>query len=274
MYGENSWYSNENGADMIFNPTINVTNSGYVFGGQHYIYVFGHQDLYTANNKKAQRTASTFICPAYDQGKWTYDLLLKSEKQTNSTFRIRDKAMVYKNIMWTSIPIHNTAYDWLDNDVTIRLRVSRPYQKWSSTTGNGVENPVNNNFPWYKFSTKNMECLTNVVDSAKLVMDLINVVPNPYYARSAYETDQLDTRIKFINLPKACTIKIFTLNGVLVRTLKKDNTETYVEWDIKNEADIPVAGGVYLIHITDTKTKLTKTLKWFGIQRPTDVNAF
>jgi flagellar hook assembly protein FlgD len=119
-----------------------------------------------------------------------------------------------------------------------------------------------------------MECLINVVDSAKSAMDLINVVPNPYYARSAYENDQLDTRIKFINLPKACTIRIFTLNGVLVRTLKKDNTDTYMEWDIKNEADIPVAGGVYLIHITDTKTKLTKTLKWFGIQRPTDVNAF
>ena len=119
-----------------------------------------------------------------------------------------------------------------------------------------------------------METLRNVVDSVISAMDLINVVPNPYYARSAYEADQLDTRIKIINLPKSCVIRIYTLNGVLIRTIKKDNTDTYVEWDMKNEADIPIAGGVYLMHITDTKTKLTKTLKWFGIQRPTDVNAF
>lgn len=274
MYGENSWLSKENGSDMIFNPTRNAVSSGYVFGGKHYIYVFGHQDLYTQNKEKASITLSEYTSPAYDQGNWAYNLLLKSQKQTNSTLRITYKAMLYRNIMWTSIPLHNNAYQWLDNDVTIQLRVSRPYQRWSSCIGYGVSNPVNNNLPWYKFSTKNMECLTNVVDSAKSAMDLINVVPNPYFARSAYENDQLDTRIKFINLPKACTIRIFTLNGVLVRTIKKDNTDTYVEWDLKNEADIPVAGGVYLIHITDTKTKLTKTLKWFGIQRPTDVNAF
>ncbi|MDD2687058.1 MAG: hypothetical protein PHI54_01210 [Bacteroidales bacterium] len=277
MYGENSWLSKENGTDMIFNPTRNIYNSGYVFGGQHYIYVFGHQDLYTpnaSNPKLTQLTSETFISPAYDQGKWAHDLLLQSEKRTSPTLRIRDKAMVYKNIMWTSIPIYNDAFDWLENEVTIRLRVSRPYQRWSSSLGTGVENPVNKNMPWYKFSTKSMETMRDVVDSVKSAMDMINVVPNPYFARSAYEADQLDTRIKFINLPKACTIRIYTLNGVLVRTLKKDNVETYVEWDLKNEADIPVAGGVYLIHITDTKTKQTKTLKWFGIQRPTDVNAF
>ena len=278
MYGEDSWLSKENGNDMIFNPSSNMRNIAgqFVFGGKHYIYVFGHQDLYTQNKETGDAilTSTANTAPAYDEGKWAFDLLTQSEKHTNSTLRIRDKAMVYKNIMWTSIPIHNSAYDWLDNEATVKLRVSRPYQKWSSTMGTGVTNPVNNNLPWYKFSTKSMETLRNVVDSAVSAMDLINVVPNPYYARSAYEKDQLDTRIKFINLPYSCVIRIYTLNGVLIRTIKKDNPETYAEWDLKNEADIPIAGGVYLIHITDTKTKLTKTLKWFGIQRPTDVNAF
>jgi flagellar hook assembly protein FlgD len=80
--------------------------------------------------------------------------------------------------------------------------------------------------------------------------------------------------VKFTNLPKNCTIKIYTLNGTLIRTFKKDNTDTYVDWDLKNSANIPIAGGVYLIHITDNVTGEIKTLKWYGIQRPTDVNAF
>jgi len=276
MYSEDSWLSNENGSDMIFNPSDKMVDiSGkYVFGGKHYIYVFGHQDIYTASGANAVLATKPFTSPAYDQGKWAFDLLTQSENQTNSTLRIRDKAIVYKNIMWTSIPIFNSTYNWLDNDAKIKLRVTRPYQRWTSTKGVGVTNPINGNLPWYKFSTKSMETLRNVVDTAKSAMDLINVVPNPYYARSAYEMDQLDTRIKFINLPKTCVIKIYTINGVLIRTLSKDNSETYVEWNLKNEADIPVAGGVYLIHITDMKTNMTKTLKWFGIQRPTDVNAF
>ncbi|NLJ81950.1 MAG: T9SS type A sorting domain-containing protein [Bacteroidales bacterium] len=276
MYAEDSWLSKENGSDMIFNPTSTVRDiSGkFVFGGKHYVYVFGHQDIYTANKEKAVIAGPDFTSPAYDEGKWAYDLLTQSEKQTNSTLRIRDKAVVYKNIMWTSIPIHNPTVDWLDNDVTIKLRVSRPYQKWSSTTGQGVDNPANDNLPWYKFSTKSIETLRNVVDTAKVAMDNVNVVPNPYYARSSYEKDQLDTRVKFINLPRTCTIKIYTLNGILIRTFNKDNLDTYVEWDLKNDVGIPIAGGVYLVHITDNQTKLTKTLKWFGIQRPTDVNAF
>jgi hypothetical protein len=44
MYGENHGRAKR----MVrydFNPTRNAISSGYVFGGKHYIYVFGHQDL-------------------------------------------------------------------------------------------------------------------------------------------------------------------------------------------------------------------------------------
>ena len=91
-------------------------------------------------------------------------------------------------------------------------------------------------------------------ETAVSAMDKVNVVPNPYYARSSYETGQLDNCVKFINLPKNCTIKIYTLNGTLIRTFKKDNTDSFVDWDLKNSANIPVASGVYLIHITDNQT--------------------
>ena len=279
MFGEDSWLLKYNGGDMIFNPTFHTSsNAGYVMGGKHYIYVFGHQDLYYDNGSgKVGTLPAANIAPLYDEGKWAFQSLKQAESYTNAAQRDMYKARLYMNIMWTAIPLARDTANWLKCDATIRLRVSRPYQRLSSNLASvdaGVKNPVNNNMPLYQFSTKEISTITNAKETAVSAMDLINVVPNPYFARSSYETDQLDTRVKFINLPKNCTIKIYTINGILVRTFKKDNTDTYVDWDLKNAANIPVAAGVYLIHIQDNVTGEIKTLKWYGIQRPTDVNAF
>ncbi len=277
MFAEDSWLVKFNGADMIFNPTTEtVNNGGFVMGGKHYIYVFGHQDLYYDNGGgKIGTMGKTYVSPLYDEGEWAFTRLYEAENEHLSARSELYKSYFYMNIMWTSIPLANDTARWLSSDVTIKLRVSRPYQRLSSITcDTGVVNPVNGNLPLYQFSTKKIATKTNVKSVAVSSMDMINVVPNPYFARSSYETDQLDNRVKFTNLPKNCTIKIYTINGILVRTFKKDNTDTYVDWDLKNSANIPVAGGVYIIHITDNTTGEIKTLKWYGIQRPTDVNAF
>src|SRR3989304_3108877 len=43
-FGENSWLMGENGRDMLWNPTSTIFNQNNepIFGGQHYIYIFGH----------------------------------------------------------------------------------------------------------------------------------------------------------------------------------------------------------------------------------------
>jgi hypothetical protein len=165
------------------------------------------------------------------------------------------------------------------NDATVSIRVTRPYQRWSSQTNVGVTNPENNNMPLYRFSTKELAALTNQRTVAENYMDSIYVTPNPYYGISGYETSSLDTRVKFLNLPPICKIKIFTLDGVLINSFDKpDDGTTHLEWDLKNSANIPVASGMYLIHIKDTHPEnpspKEKTLKFLCIQRPVDVNAF
>jgi hypothetical protein len=172
------------------------------------------------------------------------------------------------------------------NDVTIKIRVSRPYQRWSSTTGTGKgANAANNDMPLYKFSTHDIATLTNVKNVVKTQMDSIYITPNPYYGISTggYEASQVDTRVKIINLPQSCKVKIYTLNGTLIRqfdfnspnpTSSNPNFMTYLEWDLKNSANIPIASGYYYIHITDNKYGFEKTLKFLCIQRPIDVNAF
>ncbi|MDG1148592.1 MAG: T9SS type A sorting domain-containing protein, partial [Crocinitomicaceae bacterium] len=101
-------------------------------------------------------------------------------------------------------------------------------------------------------------------------LDLINVVPNPYYAYSQYERNRLDTRVKITNLPERCTVKIYSTNGKLVRTFKKDNSITSIDWDLNNHKNIPVAGGVYLIHV-DVPGVGEKVLKFFGGMRQIDL---
>jgi hypothetical protein len=96
--------------------------------------------------------------------------------------------------------------------------------------------------------------------------------------------------VRITNLPNKCTIKIFSLNGVLVRTFDRDVTgqedETqitseynhskrlpYQDWDIKNQSGIPVATGLYIVHI-DVPNVGEKILKWYGVMRPLDLQSY
>ena len=83
-----------------------------------------------------------------------------------------------------------------------------------------------------------------------------------------------DNRIKIINLPQQCEVKIYTVNGVLVRTYKKDDaTTSSVDWDLKNQDGVPIASGLYIIHI-EAPGLGEKVIKWFGVLRPIDLNSF
>jgi hypothetical protein len=101
-------------------------------------------------------------------------------------------------------------------------------------------------------------------------LDMINVVPNPYYAFSEYERSRLDTRVKITNLPEKCTVSIYTTSGKLVRTFKKDSPVTSLDWDLTNHKSIPVAGDVYLIYV-EVPNVGTKVLKFFGGMRQVDL---
>ena len=80
----------------------------------------------------------------------------------------------------------------------------------------------------------------------------------------------METKVKITNLPEQCTIKIYSTNGKLVRTFKKDNSVTSVDWDLNNHKNIPIAGGVYLIHV-DVPGTGEKVLKFFGGMRQIDL---
>ena len=79
--------------------------------------------------------------------------------------------------------------------------------------------------------------------------------------------------MKITNLPQTCVIKIYTVNGTLIREYKKDEARSSLNWDLKNTAGIPIASGAYLIHIDVPKVG-EKVIKWFGALRPLDLDSY
>ena len=89
-------------------------------------------------------------------------------------------------------------------------------------------------------------------DLADLKEDLhkINVYPNPYYGGHAGEYASNEHWVRFTHLPPTCTIRIFTLAGGLVRTIKRKSADNPQEnWNLQNISGYPVASGIYIYHV-------------------------
>jgi hypothetical protein len=91
--------------------------------------------------------------------------------------------------------------------------------------------------------------------------DGIKVWPNPYFGFNPEERDPVDQQIHFTNLPTSgqCTIRIFDLAGVPVNILHHDNGTTLEVWNVKNDSNIPVASGMYIVIVeTEEGDKILK----------------
>ena len=109
-------------------------------------------------------------------------------------------------------------------------------------------------FPFYS---------ANVVEDSNLQ---VTVFPNPYkisddYRGSRYEDQfrrgwtERDRRLHFVNLPSRATIKIFTLDGDLVREILHEPGGTFSEstsgawWDLISKNTQAVVSGIYLYSV-------------------------
>lgn len=265
----------------------------------------------------------------YDYGARIINVLNKyfgpSFNQDNSGAGLGPLNGLERDIMWVSMPLPAAGYNFnspenMPSDVRFQINVAKPYRYGFSGVGNFASpqtaitinklqsvnsptlltadinstNPQNGNFPMYKFNTSDIATLFQQASTAKSALDLIRVVPNPYYGSSAYEVNRIDNRVRITNLPSKCTIKIFTMNGTLVRTITRDVTDQedvylgttgngsdikqakrspYADWDLKNQSGISVASGLYIFYI-DAPGIGEKIIKWFGAMRPLDVQSY
>ena len=102
----------------------------------------------------------------------------------------------------------------------------------------------------FTFNTAEFAAQRGDLATAESALDLIAITPNPYRGVAEYETASSENIARFVNLPPQATIRIFTMSGTLVRTLVKTNPSmTTIDWDLRTEAALPVASGIYLIHV-------------------------
>ncbi len=262
VFGEDSYLDIDNGRDMIWNPSSRIFSpydNSIIFGGKHVIYILN---------------------TAYDQCR-VFDSTVKKGSTTSSTVL---KA-AYTNMAWVGIPTINPSLSLrsvkdgiIPTTTILRFRVNRPYAQFAATTDTAslinltAGKPY---LPYYTFSTKDLSAtpLSDNSDRSGLA-DRIKAVPNPYFGYSGYETSRYDTKVKIINLPANVTVAIYSLDGTLVRTLTKSDPNTsYLDWDVRNSAGLPVASGMYLMHVKAEGIGET-VIKWFGATRPIDATSY
>ena len=278
FFGENSSYDCDNvqnlcetsefgeegptGRDMIWNPSSQVFLNGvgpnvnifnWYGGGQHFIYVT-EEEYDRCENLKNLLESNAYL--GIRKIKWAGTIIPEFGEQLLS----------YEDGI-------------IPNDVLIKLRVDNSYKKY---LGTGENNEINK----YLFSFEGAqadEITTQYEIDSQL--DAINVVPNPYYGYSAYETNQFTNTVKITNLPAKCTVTIYSLEGKFIRQYKRNESRMdkdannaavlrgqvspAIEWDMKNNKGISVASGVYLIHVNADGLG-ERVIKWFGVARKFD----
>ncbi len=88
------------------------------------------------------------------------------------------------------------------------------------------------------------------------VLDKVTVVPNPYMVAASWETPSAlqgrgTQKLYFNHLPSRCTIRIFTQNGYLVKTIQHTGSlaNGSEAWDLTSKDGLDVAFGIYLYEI-------------------------
>ncbi|OAV45929.1 hypothetical protein A3850_014180 [Lewinella sp. 4G2] len=286
FWGENSLYDGQqlgenpelgfapdNGDDMIWNPSDDIFIPFAATEGRFSLYNFpaGAQHFFYVTDQE------------YDGG----DRLEGRLKPRNS---LGDKARVLRNVTWAGFPLLSPGAELLSyadgiipNDVRIKLRVNSEFDKAEGVLGE------DDDYPTYQFTIDNAASTELNEEEVSQALDMINVVPNPYYGFSNYDDGVNQTDIKITNLPARATITIYSLDGKFIRKYERDEAPADLRgdarpfgerqvspalaWDLNNYRGIPVASGVYLIHV-EAPGLGERTLKFFGIQREFDPAGF
>ncbi len=97
------------------------------------------------------------------------------------------------------------------------------------------------------------------IDPSRVAADWSNepyVVPNPYVGAASFEPSRFavsgrgERRMEFRNIPVGAVVRIYTVRGELVRTLRQEGSlEGFVAWDLRTQDNLDLAPGLFLFHV-------------------------
>lgn len=278
MFSESQVTDTAGGNDLRYEPIIDYKTRASD-GSKNYIFVMN--TVYD-QGRKAERDLDS--------------ILVNYQAQSLPNYLPKYRNWNMRNIMYTGlmgrVPNFATGLPLAMNlsPIRVKMRVERSFQSYSPAGPSCLDaNPL------FEFEVPPPGTSRGDIAVGKSALDLIRVVPNPYLSLSEYENSQIDNRVKITNLPSQCVVSIFNLTGTLIRQYQFDqsstkpyasnaggvniinsrgvNYQTFLDWDLKNQNGIPIASGVYLIHVKSDKLG-EKVIKWFGVLRPIDLDSF
>ena len=208
-------------ADGIYDPGF------YLFRSKEYIIIFN--DPYDPTGNQYVYTGKENIWANLTDG---YSLLRQNPRYTDSLWAIAKS------------PWFNALY------VAGLERTGNPNTPMTGTYAINVSYPLTTNDK-YRF-TVNSDLTT---DEKKDLFNKINVFPNPlflYNPVTGYTGEPADEPyVTFSYLPNEVTIRIYSLSGMLIKTLRKDDTSPFMKWNLLNEYNRRVASGMYLAIVSN-----------------------
>ncbi len=317
LFGENSFYSPGNillagcagdsvltGNDMMYNPVNLPVPEGFPEEAKEFLSHVFIDPLCGASSSNFRVLL----------GSHHYIYITRTNYDSCKAFRSRflssatsAKNQLLQNFTWCSMsallpgaeldPLTSGPEGLIPNDLTIRLRVDNPYKYAVGTNENKGHN-------MYTFKVSGQQAVAAVKKDDYIdALENVNVVPNPYYGFSNYETGQFSNVVKITNLPSSCTVTIYSMDGKFIKQYKRDEPTILktgfsnpgvlekqvtpdLEWDLTNFKSIPISSGAYIIHIKENITDARidpisgkkvigtngaeKIIKWFGVARKFD----
>jgi hypothetical protein len=158
--------------------------------------------------------------------------------------------------------VSDTADRYWDYEYEVNVFPSQPV--WFAVTAFDVGDPQTG-LPPLEASRLVNATLVYPIDEWKTVKEQglnVMVYPNPYRIDAGYSVKQYEEggnygrRIRFVNLPPHCTIRIYTLDGDLVQIIEHSRDgnaldATYDEWDLISRNTQAVVSGIYLFSVED-----------------------
>ncbi len=85
------------------------------------------------------------------------------------------------------------------------------------------------------------------------------VVPNPFYRQSGFLEPGAQKDIQFVGVPENCTLRIFTLRGDLVKTIKHNTLNSgVIRWNQITDFGQYVKSGMYFFHLENDKGEVKR----------------
>ena len=126
----------------------------------------------------------------------------------------------------------------------------------------------------HTFTTEGYAATEFDLATKQLRLEDIGIVPNPYKGASSYEVGKFTDEVRFTNLPDEATIRVFTLNGTLIKTINKQSPGVAtIPWNLTTDHNLPIASGMYLINV-EVPGVGSHTLKFAVVKKRIQLNVY